>query len=246
MIKKDIVYREDDTQSTKIDSEPIPKSESEESSETAVKTNVDKIFDAADSSMEATRGKKLQHRQTETKRKKKKKPFRKFLLEFFIVGSILTILFCGLLAFSIIEFQDRVNAQFPEMKSSFLANVEKIQKELLEWDDEDLSVDDYYQKKLLLLFTIEEIDEMIGEPQDIQNFATKIFTEDGFKFFDIPEDKLEAYNQLVEEYQEAKRNEKLETEASTESSTMPNDDTTSSNEDVSDDNVVVESENEKQ
>ena len=245
MIKKDIVYREDDTQSKKIDSEQTQEVNSKESSDETIKTSVDKIFEAADSSMQAKRGKKFQKADVLSKKSRKKRPFRKLLLEFFIVGGILLVLFCGLLAYSIIEFQDRVNEQFPEIKSSFLANIEKIQEELLEWDDENLSVDDYYQKKLLLLFTIEEIDDMIGEPQDIQNFATKIFTEEGFKFFDIPEDKVDEYNKLVEEYQEAKRNEKLNTETNPESTTTQTEDTIPTEETIPESNSATDSGNEK-
>ena len=87
MIKKDIVYREDDTQSKKIDSEQTQEVSSKESSDETIKTSVDKIFEAADSSMQAKRGKKFQKADVLSKKSRKKRPFRRVLLECCIGGS---------------------------------------------------------------------------------------------------------------------------------------------------------------
>ena len=220
MIKKDIVFRTDDTQSKSAEekeksSSLQPRVVEENPAPQTLDEDVDAIFSQADASIEAKKDKSLykKPKQKDKKAKKKKKSFKRGLAEFFAISAVVTLLFGGIFAFAIVEARKMVQEQFPEIKASFLAGIENVQKEVLSWEDSKLSVDEYYQKQLLLLFTVDEIDGMIDDVTDLQNFSA-ILTQDGFKFFDIPEEKVDEYNRLMEEYEKAKAEEALkQTEA---------------------------------
>lgn len=213
MIKKDIVFRTDDTQSTQAkdkEKSSIRQPKIVENTPELETTNesIDDIFSQADKSIEAKKAKTLHKKKPkqEKKVKKKKKGLKRGLIEFFAISAVITLLFCGVFAFAVVETRKMVQEQFPEIKASFLAGIEDVQKEVASWEDGKLSVDEYYQKQLLLLFTIEEIDGMVDDVTDLQNFSA-LLTQDGFKFFDIPEEKVAEYNRLVEEYKKAKEEE---------------------------------------
>ena len=220
MIKKDIVFRTDDTQSKSAEekeksSSLQPRVVEENPAPQTLHEDVDAIFSQADASIEAKKDKSLykKPKQKDKKAKKKKKSFKRGLAEFFAISAVVTLLFGGIFAFAIVEARKMVQEQLPEIKASFLAGIENVQKEVLSWEDSKLSVDEYYQKQLLLLFTVDEIDGMIDDVTDLQNFSA-ILTQDGFKFFEIPEEKVDEYNRLMEEYEKAKAEEALkQTEA---------------------------------
>ena len=190
MIKKDVVL--------KFESDLICDVETKESNKS--NNEIDAIFESADTKMSE------QNKPFVTKTKKRK-PMRllRIIITFFVV--LILIIFATYKIFSYY-----METAFPEIKESFLSSVEIQLEGLKEIDDSTLTVEQYYQKELLLLITVEDLENVINEFSDITKFKNILEDNKGeLDSFDlIPEDKVDRYNEIIEEYERASEEGRLD------------------------------------
>lgn len=160
------------------------------------KDNVDDIFAEADRVI-AAQNKKT----TLAFKEKPKKPHRvrKFIISFLLI-TIAAIVILGLFVV------DSMKAYFPTMKMNFLTQMTDVQAQLKDLDDSELTIEQYYQKRILLLFTAEDIDNAIDSLTDIDSFTKLLELNEKHDMSLLPPDKVEEYNKLIEEYEQAMKN----------------------------------------
>jgi hypothetical protein len=183
MIQKDIVHG---AQSETNNFQPTPANS---------EPSVDDIFAAADKKIDQQNRSMLATTKTKNKR-------RHAILRFVLSSVIILIIIIGAIV-GIVSY--KLKQAYPSMKSNLLSQIESIQTELRETDDSTLTVDQYYQKRLLLLFSVDEIDAAINNLWDMNNFINVLENPDVDDDSFIPQNKLQEYEQLVEEYHKAKQ-----------------------------------------
>ena len=134
------------------------------------------------------------------KKKKRKRPLLRLLLTMCFVLLLIVGVFVGAGIYSI-------KTVYPQVKAEFITQMESIQNQLTSMDDSLLTTDQYYQKQILMLFSMEDIEGVINNIEDIQNFAV-LFDDDTTNDLSfVPQEKIEEYQQIIEEYQQAKQEE---------------------------------------
>ena len=144
MIKKDVSYQELNYQLNK--------------DRVASTSTIDDIFANADSMM--AEQKHLSSMNFKDKKKSKKHRFLKFLISSLIIFLMLVGILVALCIHS-------VRTMYPQIKANVLEQISLVREELMSFDDSELTVDQYYQKQLLLLFTGEDFESAIEEFEDI-------------------------------------------------------------------------------
>lgn len=180
MIKKDVVFDGANEQKEEIVENFVSPS-----------SEVDAIFAMADKKMIDQKSKLLKQKD---KKKRKKHPILRF-----VITSILILVVCfGLFIYS---FVGHVKESYPAMKQDFLQQVELLQSNLKKVDDSTLTLEEYYQKKMWLLFTTDEIEDAIENVEDLRNLQ-KLFDMNGSVDLTLfPEEKMEEYEKLLKEYE---------------------------------------------
>ena len=177
MIKKDIVY---------LDKNIDPKKEASDQ-------EIDNIFSNADMEMENLEKKYLV--------KKKDRNILKSLKRTLIIVGIAIVVGFIILGISLVY---AVKSQLPKIKSSIVEQVAEARNELIKKEDEELTLEEYYQKQVFLLITPEDMASVLDEFTSKDMLKT-LFTSEGTIDIDlIPEDKRDEYNKLMEEYEKAK------------------------------------------
>lgn len=184
MIQKDIVYN---AKSNKINNDLTFDKDVD---------SVDSIFANADRLIDEHK----QKMKTYTKKKTHKRhPILKTILQIIfwiavVVGAIIWLMI------------ESFKTAYPQIKDSILNEIDEIQAELSQVDDSELSIDEYYQKQMLLLITSDDVDAMLSDFEDIEQIIAIIQNNGEINVELLPEDKREKYQQLVEEYEKAKAN----------------------------------------
>jgi hypothetical protein len=179
MIKKDIVYSSPTTYKNLKDEK-----QNEERS-------IDDIFMAADKAMAA------QNNDIVFKSKKKKKHP---LLRVVLVTLFGLIVFVVGLCFFILH---SIKSTYPSVKANFLTQIECARDQLIAIDDTDLTIDQYYQKKILLLFSPEDFENAINNMEDLHNISKIFKVNEDCDLTLVPKDKVDEYQKLMEEYKQA-------------------------------------------
>jgi hypothetical protein len=168
---------------------------------------IDAIFSQADNEMMQ---KKKSLEVNTQKKKHRKHPILRTVFSFIAIALIVAC-FLGWLTVK------QIKEAYPQIKADLLTKVEEKQEELRAIDDNTLTKKDYYQKQILLLFTVEDLENTINDIEDIRNFS-KLFHSDGkIDISLVPEDKVDEYYRLMDEYKKAVQ----ESESSAESTTQP-------------------------
>lgn len=151
---------------------------------------VDKIFADADRTMEIDNNSLL--RPKEKKKKKKHKALRILLLSLLII-----VLF---IAGSIGMFLYTAHQSFPMLKSNLIYGLQDAQIQLLEIEDSTLSPIDLCGKKIILLISVNKIDQNIQDIFDLFEFTNDM--NKGLKIDDtfVEEQDKEEFNRLLQEY----------------------------------------------
>lgn len=189
MIKKDVVYGDETAISDDIHNQLNQNQEQE--AETV--DSIDDIFANADRIM-------CEQNQSLNFTPKRPKKRKHSVLKTVLGGILILVLLLVGSVFAVIQFAKQ---EYPRLKETFLIHVEEFQEQLHDIDDSQLNVDEYYLKRALLLFTVEEIDLMIQNVEEIDEFPAIILRLDKDSLELIPPEKREAYQRLMEEYHEA-------------------------------------------
>ena len=161
-----------------------------------VSTNsVDDIFANADSMMEEQ--KRLSSMNLKNKKKNKKHRFLRFLISSLIIFLMLVGILVALCIHS-------VRTMYPQIKANVLEQISLVREELMSFDDSELTVDQYYQKQLLLLFTGEDFEAAIEEFEDIDGLLELLMSGGTLDLSIVSEEKVDEYKKLIEEYEKAK------------------------------------------
>lgn len=186
-IKKDIVFTLPSTEEIKECTKP----------EQSSTNSIDEIFENADNQMEV---RYAQLKKTKKKHKRRHGIFLRIVLPLILI----LISIVGILTYvSIQQLQESV----PVIRESLIQSVLSARKQLESTDDAQLSVDEYYQKRLLLVLSEEEITSILSNV-DIDD-AQNMIQEGRLSEELIPKEKLEEYKALLKEYEKAKVNEAL-------------------------------------
>lgn len=181
MIQKDIVYTIDATQCTEVGSDKR-------------KSTVDSIFASADASMAK--------QWASYKRPKQRKKRRPSIFLTVVIPSI--IIFFSIIAFIIYGSIISLQESLPAAKTSIIEGVLQARQNLLEIDDELLTVDEYYQKRMLLLLSEDELIYLIENVVSMESI--EYIAQNGTINTDlIPENKVDEFKALLKEYEEAKK-----------------------------------------
>ena len=188
-IKRDVVYKDDIVHNERDVDRPneIDHDDNEESS---VVESVDDIFADADRIM-FEQSKSLSF--TPKQPKKRRRPILKLLICMLLV---IVLILTGSV-FAIVKF---AKEEYQSFKETFLIQVGEFQEQLNELDDSQLSVDEYYLKRALLLFTADEIGLILQDAEQIDGFPMVLLKLDESNLDLIPVEKREAYQALMEEY----------------------------------------------
>jgi hypothetical protein len=119
-----------------------------------------------------------------------------------------------------------IKRMIQEAKDIISIQFENSREELMSMDDSELTVDEYYQKQLLLLLTPETIQEGIDNVP-VTEIIAAVLKGKNIDLDLVPEDKKEEYERIMEEYEKAKA-EELEQKETTESATKTQNDDTES------------------
>ena len=185
MIQKDIVLEEkNETQHLQCKSES-----------TTDVDEIDAIFAIADQQIADHKNKTSRQKE---KKKKKKHPILRCILVF-----VLTIVLVVVL--SIYAVVDSVKKTYPVIKQELLQQISTMQEDLMKVDDSTLSVDEYYQKKILLLFSADEIEAALEGAEDLKNLQKILDAVSDVDLTLLPEEKVKEYEKLIAEYELASR-----------------------------------------
>ena len=177
MIKKDIAY---ETQPSGRDPESIDR-------------EVDDIFAAADLEMNnQNKASVIQFKE----KKKSKHPILRFFLPYIVVVVVVIV---ALIYVAISSF----NSMYVGIQQGLLSQVADIREQLLELDDDSLTIDQYYQKQIMLLLSEEDLKNAFDDIGSVEVLSQLLKSDGTIDINFIPEDKIEKYNQLIEEYQQA-------------------------------------------
>lgn len=167
-------------------------------------TEIDAIFESADEKMLA----QSTPFAAKSKRKRKRR-ILKFALGFFVI--------LALIIFAVSKiFSYYMEIVFPEIKDSILENVELQMEALNEIDDNTLTVEQYYQKQLLLLLTADDLEKALNNISEIDGLKGLLEFIDGEIGAEniISDDKIDEYNKILSEYEKASEEGRLEDAAS--------------------------------
>lgn len=215
-MKKDIVYQ----------NESVEKDE-------GPKMSVDEIFANADAQMVSMDNASSVFKKT----KKKMGIIKKTIITTLILAVICIIVFVVFLIKS-------VDSVLPNAKEMVLSQITETRNELLEMDDSELSVDEYYQKQIFLLLDMDLVEEKVNSLTSLQTL-TGMISGNGFASLDlIPEEKEDEYQKLLKEYEEAKQAEEAKLSESEETDETGNDvDADSDNEQIDEVEEPLEDQN---
>lgn len=171
--------------------------------------SVDAIFADADRQMAD------QNKQAVMLPKNEKKKKRHPILKFIISTLIMLIVAFGALGYLMTR---AVKESLPQIKEDLMTQIVEVQDQIKSLDDDELTIDEYYQKQIILLLSPEDIQSAIDDIGNVKDLA-KLFGSDGeIDVSVIPEEKIEEYNKLIEEYQKAIEENETEYKTSTEAS----------------------------
>ena len=177
MIKKDIAYG------------PINVNRDEET----ISHAVDEIFAAAD--LEIDRQNKASAIEFKEK-KKHKHPILRLVLPLILIAVVLL----GVFVYMAVGV---FNTMYSEMRSNLLSQFQVMQDELLALDDSTLTVDQYYQKQIMLLFSTEDLEKAMDSIGSIAALKQLIESGGSIDVNVLPKDKIDEYNRLIAEYERA-------------------------------------------
>lgn len=217
MITRDIVYHptkmktskshqlniSSDDQTLEKDRKQNPIEESDQNISTM--NDIDKIFYESDAIV--MRKQNELNKLKKKKQKKKMKWWKKTLICFSIIFVIFVSAVGGLLYYI-------SHVVYPEIKISFLKQYETMQQNVSQMDDNTLTLEQQYQKKLILVFDVNDINEMIDKIEDIKALEKLINLNENADLSLLPENKKEEFNAIYQEYIELKEQTQQSTEAS--------------------------------
>ena len=194
MIKKDVVFE--------FKSDVVYNDNENKSSESL--SEIDAIFESADAKMSAQNSPFV----AKPKRRKRRR-LLKFALGFFVILVLIIFAACKI-------FSYYMETAFPEIKDSVLESVELQIEALNEIDNNTLTVEQYYQKQLLLLFTADDLEKALNGISDLNGLEELLEFSDGVIDAEniISDDKIDEYNKILEEYEKASEEGRLDDSAS--------------------------------
>lgn len=155
--------------------------------------SIDDIFAAADQEMANQINASKKHFRV---KKKRQHPIRNAIITV-LLGIVVFVVGIAILGAQIAK------REYPQMKENFLIQVGTIQEQLRSTDDEELTVDEYYQKQLLLLLTKEDLENAINSLEDMADISQILALSESANLTLIPEEKIDEYNRIQAEYQAA-------------------------------------------
>jgi small basic protein len=181
------------------------------------KMSVDEIFANADSIMENMQ----QETYVKANKKKRKIGFvKKTIISLIIVAVILVVLL-------IVIGVKSLSAAIPSMKEAIFEQFSTTRESLLKINDDNLTVDEYYQKQVFLLISPEDAENTINNLSVWELFSSMMSGTGTIDIDLIPEDKKEEYEQIIKEYEKAKAEELEQTEVTERAVETQNNDTES-------------------
>jgi hypothetical protein len=182
---------------------------------------VDDIFKEADQTMATTKAKKI--KSGPRLGKNKTNPLIKSLKEIFIVMIVFVVASCGFGVYALFKV-------VPDTKAQLVGQIQAARNELLLMDESDLTIDEYYQRKILLLITDDDVAAAVDETISLETIFKIASGKMELGIDIVPEEKRAEYEKIMEEYQQALEDEKnkLPIENQTTTPTEGHDDSTSS------------------
>jgi hypothetical protein len=160
---------------------------------------VDDIFKEADQTMATTKAKKI--KSGPRLGKNKTNPLIKSLKEIFIVMIVFVVAICGFGVYALFKV-------VPDTKAQLVGQIQAARNELLLMDESDLTIDEYYQRKILLLITDDDVAAAVDETISLETIFKIASGKMELGIDIIPEEKRDEYEKIMEEYQQALENEK--------------------------------------
>lgn len=199
MIKKDISYGiNSETGNDVILSKP--EQNTINSAESAQLSDVDLIFQEADTEMREQNTKYIKQ-----KTKKTRKHRFRFLTRFILPVLLILAGIVGYIIYSGVQF---VNNVVPELRVQIADSLIDSRRELEQIPDDKLNVDEYYSKRVLLLLSEEEIRAAVNA---LSSTDILFNSQNGGLGIDdiIPPEKRAEYQAIKAEYEKAKADEAL-------------------------------------
>jgi hypothetical protein len=181
MIKKD------------IDPNYFPKIPTQNYSTSATtEDSVDSIFREADLVMDKQSGGRRLRACSE---KRRCNPFSGGLTSFLIILAGVIFVLCSLGNYFI-------NEMYPSMVDSVVTQFHDAREHLVSIDDEDLTLEEYYQKQILLLVTDEDVVNAFDDALTLETFVAILIGGEDVVLDLVPADKIDEYNEIIEEYRQ--------------------------------------------
>jgi hypothetical protein len=199
MIKKDISYGiNSETGNDVILSKP--EQNTIKSAESSQLSNVDLIFQEADTEMREQKTKYIKQ-----KTKKTRKHRFRFLTRFILPILLILAGIVGYITYSGVQF---INNVVPELRVQIADSLINSRRELEQIPDDKLNVDEYYSKRVLLLLSEEEIRTAVNALSGTDVLFNSQNGELGIDDI-IPPAKRAEYQAIKAEYEKAKADEAL-------------------------------------
>ena len=198
MIKKDISYGiNPETGNDVVLSKP---EKTTNATETTQLSDIDLIFQEADTEMREQNQKYIKQ-----KTKKPKRHRFRFFTRFVLPVVLILVAICGYLIYSGVQF---VNNVVPELRVQIADSLIDSRRELEQIPDDKLTVDEYYSKRVLLLLSEDEIRTAVNA---LSSTELLFSSQNGGLGIDdiIPPAKQAEYQLIKAEYEKAKADEAL-------------------------------------